>query len=150
MLVGDGDLDPLLDKTRQSVDRGRGEAHRLFHRAISELRRLQTERRFRRELLPADHETATLGLASYKDTAPALNNNVQRNLLLLKRRRAESLFPANEERGAAFTKQTQSAAGPAASIGRNSPCTCGSGIKFKRCCGKGAPPVLNSLLNCAA
>mgnify|MGYP005852298929 CR=1 FL=1 len=26
---------------------------------------------------------------------------------------------------------------------RNAPCPCGSGEKFKRCCGKSAPPVLN-------
>jgi SEC-C motif len=26
---------------------------------------------------------------------------------------------------------------------RNSPCSCGSGLKFKRCHGSGAPPVLN-------
>ena len=26
---------------------------------------------------------------------------------------------------------------------RNAQCPCGSGIKFKRCCGKGAPPVLH-------
>jgi len=26
---------------------------------------------------------------------------------------------------------------------RNAPCPCGSGAKYKRCCGKDAPPVLN-------
>ena len=26
---------------------------------------------------------------------------------------------------------------------RNAPCRCGSGAKYKRCCGKDAPPVLN-------
>jgi hypothetical protein len=25
---------------------------------------------------------------------------------------------------------------------RNAPCPCGSGVKFKRCCGRGAPPLL--------
>jgi preprotein translocase subunit SecA len=29
------------------------------------------------------------------------------------------------------------------SVGRNTPCPCGSRQKYKRCCGKGAPPVLN-------
>ena len=28
-------------------------------------------------------------------------------------------------------------------IGRNTPCPCASGRKFKRCCGKDAPPLLN-------
>ena len=30
-------------------------------------------------------------------------------------------------------------------VGRNSPCPCGSGLKFKRCCGVNAPPVLNKV-----
>jgi len=28
-------------------------------------------------------------------------------------------------------------------VPRNAQCPCGSGAKFKRCCGKNAPPVLN-------
>ena len=28
-------------------------------------------------------------------------------------------------------------------VGRNSPCPCGSGQKYKRCCGVNAPPILN-------
>ena len=31
---------------------------------------------------------------------------------------------------------------PAAQITRNAPCPCGSGAKYKRCCGPKAPPVL--------
>ncbi|MFN7933748.1 MAG: SEC-C metal-binding domain-containing protein, partial [Bryobacteraceae bacterium] len=27
---------------------------------------------------------------------------------------------------------------------RNAPCPCGSGHKFKRCCGRNAPPALNT------
>lgn len=37
--------------------------------------------------------------------------------------------------------QTQSVATP-----RNSLCLCNSGLKYKRCCGRNAPPVLNSSL----
>ena len=29
------------------------------------------------------------------------------------------------------------------SVGRNTPCPCGSGQKYKRCCGKGAAPIYN-------
>jgi uncharacterized protein YecA (UPF0149 family) len=29
------------------------------------------------------------------------------------------------------------------SVGRNTPCPCRSGQKYKRCCGKGAAPILN-------
>jgi uncharacterized protein YchJ len=58
----------------------------------------------------------------------------------------EASVPANsrakhsEDAGA---KQTQSQPAPAPQFGRNSPCPCGSGNKYKRCCGNGAPAVLN-------
>ena len=32
---------------------------------------------------------------------------------------------------------------PQPEVGRNSPCPCGSGQKYKRCCGVNAPPILN-------
>jgi hypothetical protein len=152
----DNQRDPLLDKTQQAVDRARAHAHRLFHRAMSELRRLQTERQFRIEFLPADFDTAILGLASYKDIAPALTNDVRRKLLLEKLHRAEDRSAANDliaqlelpipaaaDPQPEITIQSQSGLEPPVSIGRNSPCSCGSGVKFKRCCGKGAPAVLN-------
>jgi len=91
----DFQLDPLTEKTQQAIDRARAAAHRILHRAMSELRRIQSERRLRK---PEESE---------------------------------------------ITIQTQSAPPHAPSIGRNSPCSCGSGVKFKRCCGKGAPAVLN-------
>ena len=31
---------------------------------------------------------------------------------------------------------------PSTETGRNTPCPCGSGIKYKRCCGVNAPPIL--------
>jgi len=31
---------------------------------------------------------------------------------------------------------------PFQQVGRNSPCPCGSGKKYKRCCGVSAPPIL--------
>ena len=33
---------------------------------------------------------------------------------------------------------------PQQEVGRNSPCPCGSGLKYKRCCGVNAPPILNN------
>ncbi len=47
------------------------------------------------------------------------------------------LFPNN------LTKQTQSEAPRTASIPRGAPCPCGSGAKYKRCCGTNAPAVLS-------
>jgi hypothetical protein len=59
------------------------------------------------------------------------------------------------------TKQTQSPAAPAlskveqlcvapAEIPRGAPCPCGSSQKYKRCCGRDAPGVINGAINRAA
>ena len=40
------------------------------------------------------------------------------------------------------TCETKSPSQP--QVGRNSPCPCGSGNKYKRCCGVNAPPILNN------
>jgi hypothetical protein len=154
-----GSLDPMVDpaaaQTQQAVDRARNDAHRAFQRSISELRRLQTERQFRNESFPDDFDPATLGIASFKDMAPALMIDTQRQLLLQKLRTS---LPNRDGHGAApnssgelnaennsqpkqlFAIRTQSGVGQTP---RNSPCACGSGLKFKRCCGKGAPAILN-------
>jgi hypothetical protein len=111
--VTDGESDPMLDHPQQQpVDRARAQAHRLFHRATAELRRIQTERQFRNQFLDEEVE---LGLASYKEIS--------------------------KQPKPAITIQTQSTP---ERTGRNTPCTCGSGQKFKRCCGKGAPAILNN------
>ena len=152
-----GSLDPMVDsataQTQQVVDRARNDANRTFQRAISELRRLQTERQFRNLSLPAEFDLTGSGLASFKDLVPA---GAQRQLLLQKLRRTmapgfngqEAMTRPPEQRRAEansgskplLTNQSQSAG---AQTPRNSPCTCGSGFKFKRCCGRGAPAVLN-------
>jgi uncharacterized protein YecA (UPF0149 family) len=40
-------------------------------------------------------------------------------------------------------KRTESPAIPAVEIGRNAPCPCHSGQKYKRCCGRNAPAILH-------
>lgn len=40
-----------------------------------------------------------------------------------------------EEPAPASAERTQSPASQAATVGRNSPCPCGSSLKYKRCCG---------------
>lgn len=42
------------------------------------------------------------------------------------------------------TTETRDAERPAPPIPRSAPCPCGSGQKYKRCCGQHAPPVLNA------
>ncbi|HEX4136852.1 MAG TPA: SEC-C metal-binding domain-containing protein [Bryobacteraceae bacterium] len=123
-------LDPIADEASEgrawrAVDRARAQATRTLHRTIAELRRIQTERQHRAEFLQGFDRS--VGLASLRDLLPPPPMDVRRRLF--QRKETE------------FTKQSQSAA---PITGRNSPCACGSGIKFKRCCGKGAPPLLRN------
>jgi len=143
--AGNETEDPLLTRTQATIDRARSEAQRQLLRAANELRRLQTERQIRVECLPATFNTNTIGgLTSTKDL----------KLFLQRIEIRSTLMPADLERATARptestpTKRTQSVdAAPAAfpsqpQTPRNAPCPCGSGDKFKRCCGRNAPPVL--------
>jgi len=151
--------------TQKSVDRARLQTHRILNRTMAELRRLQNERRFRTEILPDDLDTGGLGLASYKELIHAM---VAEKRFQLMKRKLEGLDSMEKMLGivtappvpkapaviaprAAATKQTQSAPPVTpVSIARNSPCPCKSGQKYKRCCGKDAPPVLTKPLGMAA
>jgi hypothetical protein len=113
----------MNEQAQVSVDRARADAHRTFTRSINELRKIQTERQVRIKLMP---EGAALGLASCKALIPTAKE-------------AEAAFMRSMQ---VFTKQTQSDAPAVITLPRSAPCSCGSGIKYKRCCGKDAPPVL--------
>ena len=115
-------LDPMIDPATaaawNSIDRARAQALRHFQRATAELRRLQTERQARSgKDLKKDLE---------KDVKPDLIPDVRPHLL-----------PNNP------TKQTQSEPPETALIPRGAPCPCGSGAKYKRCCGTNAPAMLS-------
>ena len=145
------EADPFTDamssastsKTQIAVDRARLQTHRILTRCMTELRRLQNERRFRIEILPPGFNTAELGLASYKDLMPAM---VAEKRWQLQKRKLEGLGSFESMLEAATAppqsspaKQTQSAP---VFTPRNAPCPCGSNEKYKRCCGKNAPPLL--------
>jgi hypothetical protein len=111
--------DEGLDRLQTSIDRARSAAQRTFHRSLKELRRLQAE-----HLEPAM-------------PIPAL---LMQKLEEQRRRFAEDAARHNS------AKQTQSEPAPSqakpALIPRCAPCPCKSGQKYKRCCGRNAPPVL--------
>jgi hypothetical protein len=120
-----------------SVQRTRAQAQHQLARATAELRRLQTERQLRNELFEKGTDLSSFGVASFKEVIPVL-------------RRIPIVSPPELE----FAKQTQSAAEPqdpptpdsterTQSTPRNAPCPCGSGQKYKRCCGRNAPAVLH-------
>src|SRR5215831_18806579 len=121
--------DKLMEQTQKSVDRARSQAHRLLHKATSELRRLQTERQCARELLGDLADDSTLGIADWRAIARTRKAAARVNAT-----------PAISVR-TQFAQRTQSVS---TNTPRNAECPCQSGLKYKRCCGRNAPAVLRA------
>lgn len=121
-----------FERTQQSIDRARASAQRAFHRSLNELRRIQTERQIR--TITGDDD---LGVAACREVAPFRRKTLTRahNDYL------RQLLDADPPR---ITKQTQLAPVVAPQIARSAQCPCGSGNKYKRCCGKDAPGILHN------
>jgi uncharacterized protein YecA (UPF0149 family) len=116
--------DEELDRLQTSIDRARAAAQRTFHRSLKELRRLQTE-----SLHPAEvmiRQAMAMDALLKKD---------------LEERERQLIENAGQN---APAKQTQCEPSKTALIPRSAPCPCKSGEKYKRCCGKNAPPVLSN------
>ncbi len=129
---------------QQSIDRARAQSNRILHRSLAELRTLQTQRQLRLEYFDGKVPQKGPGLCDWrvvykglidKSNAILRETKIQRHPedALLDRYFAPSTPPP-------FTKQTQT---PAPSMPRNAACPCGSGAKYKRCCGRAAPPALS-------
>jgi uncharacterized protein YecA (UPF0149 family) len=76
----------------------------------------------------------------------AAQRTFHRGLKELRRLQAERVY-ATFVAGTApdvSAKQTQSGPAKTVTIPRGAPCPCKSGQKFKRCCGKNAPPMLST------
>jgi hypothetical protein len=150
--AGLADFDETTDKLRRSVERARSSATSILHRGINQLRRLQNDSRkltgHPAIALPAPAPV----LASNCITAP----NPMPDLDLLTQPPAEFLedLDAILAEYAALGSNCKPSAAPAPALGsnckpapqtpRSAPCPCGSREKFKRCCGRNAPPVLHA------
>jgi uncharacterized protein YecA (UPF0149 family) len=109
--------DEELDRLQISIDRARAAAQRTFHRSLKELRRLQSE---------------------HHEPAAAMDAILAQKLEERKRQFAADNAAHN------CPKQTQSESVKPALIPRGASCPCKSGQKYKRCCGRNAPPVLGA------
>ena len=116
-------FDPNAERIQKSVDRARSQAHRLLYKSTAELRRLQTERHFASEFLPADADASDYGLTDWRSIG---------------RHQARTAIKSPKT---PFAQRTQS---QPSDTPRNAPCPCGSGQKHKRCCGRNAPAVLQA------
>jgi uncharacterized protein YecA (UPF0149 family) len=121
--------DEELDRLQVSIDRARAAAQRTFHRSLKELRRLQSE-----HLEPA----ALMVKQAAAMDALLLKDLEERQRQFAADQGSEKTAPQNS------AKQTQSEPVKTGSIPRSAPCPCKSGEKYKRCCGKNAPPVLTT------
>jgi hypothetical protein len=159
--------DPLLDddeatqKKLRGIERARASAHSLLHRSINQLRKLRTDRENRFEL--SDGETATTSdpMSLLRATAdrqsdaivakimascaidPAIANETWEEYVARTRHKSAQPKPANQESAPVEATELASNCKPAPQTPRNAPCPCKSGEKYKRCCGKNAPPVLH-------
>ncbi len=71
----------------------------------------------------------------------AAQRTFHRSLKELRRLQAERAYATVADNSA---KQTQSQPAETPAIPRSAPCPCKSGQKYKRCCGRNAPPVLSA------
>jgi len=142
-------VDPADAPAQRTVDRARGEAQRQMLRATAELRRLQTDRQLRVECLHPDFDSTRLGgLASIKDMQSTLAVKQKLDgadtMAQIIRATAPPRPTPQPNPETASTKRTQSAPPEPPTIPRGAPCPCGSGQKYKRCCGQSAPAVLQA------
>ena len=138
--AGLADFDETTDKLRRSVERARSSATRILHRGINQLRRLQADRlkplASHRSLASARaEEAAAMAEIEAFCAPPQLTPEQQAEI---RSRYASPLILAEPP----LSDHLASNCSPAKQTPRSAPCPCGSREKFKRCCGKNAPPVL--------
>ena len=80
-LAAQGDSDPMqLEaqfKIQQNVDRARAQAHRFIHKCTAELRRLQTDRKYRNETFEAGTDISDHGLTDWRSVRKGLDQDVR-------------------------------------------------------------------------
>jgi uncharacterized protein YecA (UPF0149 family) len=91
----------------------------------------------RKVINTAARSTQTVGSATEED---GRMNDEEFNALI---EEASSFCKTAQATPATAVKTAASSFCKTPATPRNAQCPCGSGVKYKRCCGKNAPPVLN-------
>jgi uncharacterized protein YchJ len=120
-------VDEDLEKQQKSVDRARAQSHNILRRSIAEVRKMQTERVAREQA------------AGYRSQAQIeMMQSLAEEMAQIPFCKPTSPVGQISDLPTEipFCKPTQPTP-------RGAPCPCGSGQKYKRCCGQGAPPVLH-------
>ncbi len=137
-------IDERTEKQQKSVDRARAQSHLILRRSLAELDTLQKNRKAANPepkkqwaLSWVDAKGAPPTNTFYPDgthvdhTAPPPETTPVGQVPDL-----PSIKPAAPKTASSFCEKPKQ-------MPRNAPCPCGSGAKYKRCCGTDAPPVLN-------
>jgi hypothetical protein len=154
--------------TQASIDRARASAHNSLRRLLNDLRQFQSDRWLRAEVLREGFNEDYIGIADahrvikgIADDARLKSQTIQTQLF---GQVGQAISPfanpapkASRDREAAIPPRA--AQSPATNpqtlvpdprlpaperTPRNAPCPCHSGLKYKRCCGAAAPPMLSS------
>jgi hypothetical protein len=155
--------------TQASVDRARASAHASLRRLLNDLRQFQSDRWLRAEVLRDGFNEQYYGIADTHRVIKGLADNERLKSQFLmapigidpinQTIQTQSAHPVgqalspgnpdqnpNRDRVSALSREGAVASKPptpTAPIPRNAPCPCNSGLKYKRCCGVAAPPVLS-------
>jgi hypothetical protein len=158
------DVDPIIDerteKQQKSVDRARAQSHLILRRSLAELRNLQKRRTkpvpepesepgeklfvlsYHAEEGGPPHEIVYSDGRHWRAGDPPMEDTPVGQVPDLPS--TESVVPKTPGSFCNPASKTPPAARPIpADFPRNAQCPCRSGQKYKRCCGKNAPPVLN-------
>ena len=135
-----------LDRVQASIDRARATAQRTFHRSMTELSRVQTERHYRNVMVQKGVDPNAFGVARCKEVKAAVREDqaeAERERISAIHRFAEPPISERSQFEAELAAIRGREQANTVMTPRSAPCPCGSGEKYKRCCGKDAPPVLS-------
>lgn len=162
----DGLTEHILERAREAYDRKEEEVTPQLMRELEKFVMLQAvDNQWKDHLLSMDHLKDGIGLRGYGqrdplkeyqkegfdlflDMSARIKEETVRNMLLVKIAREEDmedLAPAREQEmmlshgsPGGDTSRAKTVRRQADKVGRNAPCPCGSGKKYKKCCGKAA------------
>jgi preprotein translocase subunit SecA len=162
----EGLTEHILEHTREAYDRKEEEVTPQLMRELEKFVMLQAvDNQWKDHLLSMDHLKDGIGLRGYGqrdplkeyqkegfdlflDMSARIKEETVRNMLLVKIGREEDmeeLAPARDQEmmlshgsPGGDTSRSKTVRRQADKVGRNAPCPCGSGKKYKKCCGKAA------------
>lgn len=161
-----GIVDHVIERMKEQYDKKEQEITPQIMRELEKFMMLQAvDSQWKDHLLSMDHLKEGIGLRGYGqrdplkeyqregydlflDMSSRIKEETVRNLLLVKLATQNELQELNESREKELEVVHSSLTGSGSSsssrqgstekIGRNAPCPCGSGKKYKKCCGKGS------------